>query len=212
MGLSVKPGFQGGFRMEKDLLTVKEFADLAGVSVQSIYKKLGKANNPIQRYLKVVDGVKYIERRAYAILYSSAPAPTAAEEAPPAIVEEQTPPQPGESEAPPPPKSSTDRILDILEQQLEEQRRQLQEKDKQIAAQTEQINSLLARLEESSQIINQQQQLTAMNVKALTGGESKEEPAAVDVEPQPQPEEKQTTPPPPPPEKKGFFSFFKRKG
>ena len=198
--------------MEKDLLTVKEFADLAGVSVQSIYKKLGKANNPIQRYLKVVDGVKYIERRAYAILYSSAPAPTAAEEAPPAIVEEQTPPQPGESEAPPPPKSSTDRILDILEQQLEEQRRQLQEKDKQIAAQTEQINSLLARLEESSQIINQQQQLTAMNVKALTGGESKDEPAAVDVEPQPQPEEKQTTPPPPPPEKKGFFSFFKRKG
>ena len=198
--------------MEKNLLTVKEFADLAGVSVQSIYKKLGKANNPIQRYLKVVDGVKYIERRAYAILYSSAPAPTAAEEAPPAIVEEQTPPQPGESEAPPP-KSSTDRILDILEQQLEEQRRQLQEKDKQIAAQADQINSLLARLEESSQIINQQQQLTAMNVKALSGGESKEEPAAVDVEPQPQPqpEEKQTTPPPPPPEKKGFFSFFKRK-
>lgn len=197
--------------MEKNLLTVKEFADLAGVSVQSIYKKLGKANNPIQRYLKVVDGVKYIERRAYAILYSSAPAPTAAEEAPPAIVEEQTPPQPGESEAPPPPKSSTDRILDILEQQLEEQRRQLQEKDKQIAAQADQINSLLARLEESSQIINQQQQLTAMNVKALSGGESKEEPAAVDVEPQPQPqpEEKQT--PPPPPEKKGFFSFFKRK-
>lgn len=197
--------------MEKNLLTVKEFADLAGVSVQSIYKKLGKANNPIQRYLKVVDGVKYIERRAYAILYSSAPAPTAAEEAPPAIVEEQTPSQPGESEAPPPPKSSTDRILDILEQQLEEQRRQLQEKDKQIAAQADQINSLLARLEESSQIINQQQQLTAMNVKALSGGESKEEPAAVDVEPQPQPqpEEKQTMPPPP--EKKGFFSFFKRK-
>lgn len=197
--------------MGQDLLTVKEFADLAGVSVQSIYKKLGKANNPIQRYLKEVKGVKYIERRAYAILYSPAPAPTAAEEAPPAIVEEQTPPQPGGSEAPPPPKSSTDRILDILEQQLEEQRRQLQEKDKQIAAQTEQINSLLARLEESSQIINQQQQLTAMNVKALTGGESKEEPAAVDIEPQPQPEEEQTMPPPPP-EKKGFFSFFKRKG
>ena len=198
--------------MEKDLLTVKEFAELAGVSVQSIYKKLGKANNPIQRYLKEVKGVKYIERRAYAILYSSAPAPTAAEEVSPAIVEEPTPPQPGESEAPPPPKSSTDRILDILEQQLEEQRRQLQEKDKQIAAQIEQINSLLARLEESSQIINQQQQLTAMNVKALTGGESKEEPAAVEVEPQPQPEEEQTPPPPPPPEKKGFFSFFKRKG
>lgn len=67
----------------------------------------------------------------------------------------------------PPQKNSTDRILDILEQQLEEQRRQLQEKDNQIAEQNVQINSLLARLEESSRIIDQQQQLTAMNTKAL---------------------------------------------
>ena len=203
--------------MEKDFLTVKEFADLAGVSVQSIYKKLGKANNPIQRYLKVVDGVKYIERRAYAILYSSAPAPTAAEEAPPAITEEQTPPQPGESEAPPPPKSSTDRILDILEQQLEEQRRQLQEKDKQIAAQTEQINSLLARLEESSQIINQQQQLTAMNVKALLPADTKEAPAPLQVEPEPPEVEIKETPagevvPPPPPPKKSILKRLFGKG
>ena len=51
--------------------------------------------------------------------------------------------------------------------QLEEQRRQLQEKDKQ-------IESLLKRLEETSQLINQQQQLTALNHKTLTDQQEKE--------------------------------------
>ena len=150
--------------MEKDLLTVKEFADLAGVSVQSIYKKLGKANNPIQRYLKVVDGVKYISRTALEVLYASGPAPRA-EEREHTILDDE----------PQQMKNSTDRLLDILEQQLEEQRRQIQEKDIQIAAQNEQIKSLLARLEESSKIIDQQQKLTAMNTKALLETEKKEE-------------------------------------
>ena len=201
--------------MDKDLLTVKEFAELAGVSVQSIYKKLGKENNPIQRYLKVVDGVKYINRKAYEILYSAGSAAMTTEEDHRQPEEEQLKPQREEAETPPPPKSSTDRILDILEQQLEEQRRQLQEKDKQIAAQTEQINSLLARLEESSQIINQQQQLTAMNVKALTGGEVKDTPAAVEVAPQePVAEEKPAAEEvaPPPPSKKSIFKRIFGKG
>ena len=201
--------------MDKDLLTVKEFAELAGVSVQSICKKLGKENNPIQRYLKVVDGVKYINRKAYAVLYSAGSAAMTTEEDHRQPEEEQTKPQREEVETPPPPKSSTDRILDILEQQLEEQRRQLQEKDKQIAAQTEQINSLLARLEESSQIINQQQQLTAMNVKALTGGEVKDTPAAVEVAPQePVAEEKPAAEEvaPPPPSKKSIFKRIFGKG
>lgn len=180
--------------MGKDWLTVKEFAELAGVSVQSIYKKLGKANNPIQRYLKVVDGVKYISYTAYEVLYSGSPAPRVAEQEQPPQMEEQ-----------PQVKSSTDRILDILEQQLEEQRRQLQEKDKQIAAQAEQINSLLARLEESSTIINQQQQLTAMNIKGLLAAEPTPAPATEEEPPQ-QPEVAEEMPPPPPPQKKGFWS------
>ena len=147
--------YNGGLNMDKDFLTVKEFSELAGVSVQSIYKKLGKVNNPIQRYLKVVDGVKYISRTALEVLYNSSPATNVLHE------EKKTNEQ-----------SSTDRILNILEKQLEEQRRQLQEKDKQIAAQIEQINSLLMRLEESSTIINQQQQLTAMNINKLGKDES----------------------------------------
>jgi len=148
----------------EEFLTVKEFAELAGVSVQSVYKKLGKSNNPIQRYLKVVDGVKYISRTALDVLYASGPAPRA-EEREQSILDDE----------PQQMKNSTDRLLDILEQQLEEQRRQIQEKDIQIAAQNEQIKSLLARLEESSKIIDQQQKLTAMNTKALLETEKKEE-------------------------------------
>lgn len=203
--------------MGKDLLTVKEFAELAGVSVQSIYKKINKANNPIQRYLKEVKGVKYIERRAYEILYSAGSSGITAEEDHRQPEEQQQPPQREEAETPPSPKSSTDRILDILEQQLEEQRRQLQEKDKQIAAQTEQINSLLARLEESSRIIDQQQQLTAMNVKALLPADTKEAPAPIVVEPEQPEEEVKETPagevvPPPPPPKKSFLKRIFGKG
>lgn len=164
MGFKIKLGFKWGLTMENELLTIKDFADLAGVSVQSIYKKLRKENNPIQRYLKVVDGVKYIDRKAYTVLYSPAAAPTTEKAS---QIEAKA-----DAEQTPPPKSSTDRILDILEQQLEEQRRQLQEKDNQIAEQNAQINSLLARLEESSRIINQQQQLTAMNTKALMKADS----------------------------------------
>lgn len=144
--------------MEKDLLTIKDFAQLAGVSVQSIYKKIGKPNNPIQRYLVVVDGLKYIRRSALDVLYSPAPAS--------AVSLEEQPPQ---NDEPAQTKSGTDRLLDILETQLADQRRQLEEKDKQIADQSRQISQLLEQLAESTKIINQQQQLTAMNTQFLLG-------------------------------------------
>ena len=169
--------------MGKDLLTVKDFAEKAGVSVQSIYKKLAKTNNPIQRYLKVVDGVKYIEPRALEILYSPKAASAADDEEPP-VVEETPPPK---QAAPQQSKNSTDRILDLLEKQLEEQRRQLLEKDRQLQEKDNQIKSLLDRLEESSKIINQQQQLTAMNTQALLERNSSTASAADEAE----------TPPPP---------------
>ena len=187
MGFINQPGCKWGFSMEKQYLTVKEFADLAGVSVQSVYKKLGKASNPIQRYFTVVEGVKCIDRRALDILYANNNTP--AEE-----VEEE----PQEIREEPKPKDSTSRLLDILEMQLEEQRRQLQEKDNQLAEQSKQINSLLNRLEEYSKIIDQQQKLTAMQTQALLTAETKTE----EVEETVEPEEKIVEEPP---QKKGFW-------
>lgn len=181
--------------MDKDLLTIKDFAQLAGVSVQSIYKKIGKPNNPIQRYLVVVDGLKYIRRSALDVLYSPAPASAVS-------LEEQ----PAQNDEPAQTKSGTDRLLDILETQLADQRRQLEEKDKQIADQSRQISQLLEQLAESTKIINQQQQLTAMNTQLLLGqpaaatGTEEEPPAEITDPPAPaeDPRPVRENPPPAP--------------
>ena len=177
--------------MEKDLLTIKDFAQLAGVSVQSIYKKIGKPNNPIQRYLVELNGLKYIRRAALDVLYSPAPAAAAS----PAEVEEQPP----QTDEPAKTKSSTDRLLDILEQQLEDQRRQLAE---------------------NAKIINQQQQLTAMNTQFLLGqpaaatGEEVEPPAE-EAAPTQEQNAAAAAPAeitPDPPQKLGFFQRIFGKG
>ena len=52
--------------MESEFLTVKEFAERAGVSVQSVYQRLNKSLKP---YLKVVKGVKYIDSKALMEVY-----------------------------------------------------------------------------------------------------------------------------------------------
>ena len=41
-------------------MTVKEFANAAGVSVQAIYKRLHRDGDPIQAYVMDVDGMKII--------------------------------------------------------------------------------------------------------------------------------------------------------
>ena len=111
-------------------------------------------------------------------------------------------------------------LLDILEQQLEDQRRQLAEKDKQIADQSRQISQLLEQLAENAKIINQQQQLTAMNTQFLLGqpaaatGEEVEPPAE-EAAPAQEQNAAAAAPveiTPDPPQKIGFFQRIFRKG
>ena len=45
----------------KDYISIKEFAELAGVSQQAIYKQL---NNKLKTYLKVVDNKKMLNKSA----------------------------------------------------------------------------------------------------------------------------------------------------
>lgn len=52
--------------VESEFLTVKEFAEKAGVSVQSVYQRLNKSLKP---YFKVIKGVKYIEIKALTEVY-----------------------------------------------------------------------------------------------------------------------------------------------
>ena len=47
--------------MNKDFLTIKEFAEAVGVSQQAVYKQL---NNKLKPYLKVVDNKKMLNKSA----------------------------------------------------------------------------------------------------------------------------------------------------
>lgn len=50
--------------MEKEYLSIKDFAAAAGVSQQAIYKQL---NNKLKNYLKVVDDKKMLEKSALSL-------------------------------------------------------------------------------------------------------------------------------------------------
>lgn len=93
--------------MNSDYISIKEFAELAGVSQQSIYQRIKKPHNPIQVYLKEVNNKTLIRKTALKDLYSNDNKQ-----------QEHT--------------SPIERVLDILENQLVEKDRQLKEKDKQI--------------------------------------------------------------------------------
>ena len=47
--------------MEKEYLSIKDFAQAVGISQQAVYKQL---NNKLQPYLKVVDNKKMLEKSA----------------------------------------------------------------------------------------------------------------------------------------------------
>ena len=141
--------------MENEFLSIKEFAELANVSVQSIYKKINKDNNIINNYVKEIDGIKYINKIAYDIIYNNTASSNEIKDKQTSIDDEEISID----------NKSIDRLLDILEKQIEEQKRQLIEKDKQIEEKDKQINSLLSRLEETTLLIDQQQKLTAINTK-----------------------------------------------
>lgn len=158
--------------MKTEYITVKEFAEIAGVSIQSIYKRLSKENNPLNPYFKEADGKKLLQKAALWEVYNlDQPEEAAADQ--PAEHKKETDiaaDQPAEPEK----IDHTDRFITLLEKQLQEKDRQLQEKDQQINAKDKQIESLLQRLEEANKLIDQQQQLAAIEKKDVLQLEDQE--------------------------------------
>lgn len=150
--------------MNKDYIGIAEFAEIAGVSVQSIYKRLKKKDNPLQPYYKEVEGKKLLRRSAllnvYGIEDPVVPLQRAIEEDQP-IYEAAAEKKDQPASDPTAKKDPTERLLDLLEQQLKEKDLQLKEKDKQIQEKDEQISSLLNRLEDITRVADQQQKLSA---------------------------------------------------
>lgn len=54
---------------ENEYISIKEFAKRAGVSVQSIYKRLNGLNNPLNQYIKLVENQKMLNISALEEIY-----------------------------------------------------------------------------------------------------------------------------------------------
>lgn len=126
--------------MQSDYISIREFAELAGVSQQSIYKRLQNKNDELQPFYKKIDGKKYISLSALAAIYK---------------IESQPQEQPKEESS-----NGDSFLLMLLQQQLEAMQRDVEEKNKQ-------IQNLNDRLAEANQIISQQQQLHLLDKQKL---------------------------------------------
>lgn len=103
--------------MEKEYLSIKEFAKLAKVSPQSIYKRLNQVDSRLNNYVEKVGNQKKIDIMALKDVYN---------------IEVEQPIQPGNNQVEQPFKpenqqSSTDKLLEMLQKQLEEKDKQISE-------------------------------------------------------------------------------------
>lgn len=124
---------------ENQYLSIKDFAQAAGVSVQSVYKRLNQVENSLNQYLNLIDGKKMLDIKALKDVYG--------------IEVEQPVEQPLNRNSQP--DSTRDTAIKALSQQLEVLQDQIKSKDQQI----EELNQ---RLKESMQLLDQQQKLTAI--------------------------------------------------
>lgn len=145
--------------MEKEYLSIKEFAAAAGVSVQSVYNRIKESNNKIQKYIKIKDGKKVISAAALDDIYQKG---FEYDE----IKEES---------------AKEDSIVAILNKQIELLENQVKQQQEEIANKNEQIASLLEQLQESGKrestyqtLLNQEQQLAAADKQKLLALESPE--------------------------------------
>lgn len=123
-------------------LSIKDFAIAAGVSVQSVYKRLNQVDNSLNQYLNQIDGKKMLNIQALQDIYG--------------IKVEQPVEQPLNQNIQSDSTSGSENdIYKALLQQLDILQEQLQVKD-------QQISDLNSRLQDSLNLLDQQQKLTAV--------------------------------------------------
>lgn len=128
--------------MSDRYLSIKDFANAAGVSVQSVYKRLNQVDNSLNQYLNQIDGKKMLNIQALQDIYG--------------IKVEQPVEQPLNQNIQSDSTSGSENdIYKALLQQLDILQEQLQVKD-------QQISDLNSRLQDSLNLLDQQQKLTAV--------------------------------------------------
>ena len=144
--------------MKTEYISIKDFAKRAGVSQQSLYKRLNKLNNQLNNYVKMVENQKMIDIRALQEVYG---------------VEVEQPIQPKIEPVEQPIQPNFDSILSQNQQMIDMLKEQLEAKDKQI--------------ENLQKLLDQEQQLNAMNHEKILLLESKLEEPTEPVEPDGEP-------------------------
>lgn len=156
--------------MGAEYLSIKDFAKKAGVSQQSLYKRLNNPNNQLNNYVKMVENQKMIDIRALQEVYG---------------VEVEQPIQPIIQPVEQPIQPLLQATIESLSKELERKSEELQAKDKQYAdlkaSMEEQLKVKDKQIEHYGKLLDQEQQLNAMNQQKILALESKlEEPNEVD--------------------------------
>lgn len=196
--------------MKTEYLSVKDFADRAGVSQQALYKRLNKLNNQLNNYIKLVENQKMIDIRALQEVYGV----EVEQPIQPVIQPVEQPIQPNLQEE----IEEKNDLIEFLKDQLRAKDKQMEsmlnECDttsdealneavlKQLDILNEQLKAKDKQIENLTKLLDQEQQLNAMNQQKILALESKlEEPT--DQEP--------IEPDEPPTEQKGFWArIFKK--
>jgi hypothetical protein len=150
--------------MENQYISVKEFAQRAGKSVQAIYKGL---NNRLNQYVKLVDNQKMLDIRALQEVYG---------------IEVEQPIQP-ELTINSTEDSTKDVVIDTLLEQIEILKNELDVKNEQIREKDKQLSDTLKALNQAQYL----QATAESKVKLLE--EKQEEEKAVEPAPESEPEQ-----------------------
>lgn len=140
--------------MEERYLSIKEFSELAKVSIQSVYKRINKENDIIHQFIKIKDGKKVISSAAIDKIYNNDSG--VYEE-----VEEKAAPD-------------SDIIL-LLKEQVERQQKELDAKNQHIEKLNKQLEESSKREERFQVLLENQQKLAAMDRQKILELESAEQ-------------------------------------
>lgn len=171
--------------MEKEYYTIKEYADLKGVSYQAVYKRL---KTTLQPYVETVEGRKVL--RAEALSDSDSTPNSTVKSTVDSTVQNVFNPSPSALE------EELKRINARNEDLIDDLRSEIKSKDKQI----EEMSVKIANLFETHQRLVERNQQLQMNYQLLLGNATEQVDEAVDVEGARLNEE------PEEPKKKGLFS------
>lgn len=181
--------------METEYISIKDFAKRAGVSQQALYKRLNKLNNQLNNYIKLVENQKMIDIRALQEVYGV----EVEQPIQPVIQPVEQPIQPNLQEE----IEEKNDLIEFLKDQLRAKDKQMEsmlnECDttsdealneavlKQLDILNEQLKAKDKQIENLQKLLDQEQQLNAMNQQKILALETKLEEPTEPVEPDGEP-------------------------